>query len=76
MPYGTFIANLEVEGTDRASHGVFDTEFNYMVVESDPHCDGHGRTGTDENLCRGVLGARFIGQESKRRSAELSPSLV
>ena len=74
--YGTFIADLEVEGTDRVLYSVFDTNINHMVLELDPHCDGHGRIGTDKHSCQGVLGARFIDLEMKERSTEPSSLLV
>ena len=66
--YGTLIADLEVEGTDAGING--------MILEEDPHCDGHRRIRTNEDLCRGVLGARFIGMEPKGRSTELPSILV
>ena len=76
--FGKFIATLKDKGKDDKPHDAFAAkmatvfeekfEFNDMLLESDPYCTGYGKMGTDESLCRGVLGARFIGLEPTGRT--------
>ena len=39
-----------------------------MLLESDPHCAGYGRMGTDESSRRGVLETHFTGLEPTGRT--------